>query len=77
MFCTQSLGEAALEAFNEFGSQPVTKDIPAVLFVDPKQANLIKSAHLAPHRVMLQAPLKVRELREVLQKLLSPEAQTG
>jgi len=76
IFCTQSLGESALEAFNEFGSQPVTQEIPAVLFVDPKQGHLIKAAQLAPHRVMLQAPLKVRELREALQKLLRPEAQT-
>ena len=48
--------------------------IPAVLFVDPKQPNLIKAAQLAPHRVLLQAPLKVRELREALRKLLRPDA---
>jgi len=72
IFCTQFLGSPALDAFNELGSRAATKDIPAVLFVDPKQTNLIKSAQLAPHRVMLQAPLKVRELREVLQKLFNP-----
>jgi len=73
IFCTQFLGAPSLEAFNEFGSREATKDIPAVLFVDPKQPNLIKAAQLAPHRVMLQAPLKVRELREALRKLLRPE----
>jgi serine/threonine protein kinase len=73
IFCTQYLGAASLDAFNEFGSRTLTKDIPAVLFVDPKQPSLIKQAQLAPHRVMLQAPLKVRELREVLRKLLWPD----
>ena len=72
IFCTQYLGTPALEAFNEFGARATTKDIPAVLFVDPKQSNLIKAAQLAPHRVLLQAPLKVRELREALQKLFRP-----
>ena len=48
-------------------------DAPAILFVDGRQTNLIKSAQLAPHRVLLAAPLKVRELREGLVKLLRPE----
>jgi hypothetical protein len=73
IFCTQYLGSASLDAFNEFGSREATKSIPAVLYVDPKQPALIKAAQLAPHRVMLQAPLKVRELREALKKLLRPE----
>jgi serine/threonine-protein kinase len=74
IFCTQYLGAPSLEAFNEFGSREATKDIPAVLFVDPKQPHLIKAAQLAPHRVLLQAPLKVRELREALRKLLRPDS---
>ncbi len=72
IFCTQYLGAASLDAFNEFGSRTLTKDIPAILFADPKQPSLIKAAQLAPHRVLLQAPLKVRELRKVLQQLLRP-----
>jgi serine/threonine-protein kinase len=73
IFCTQSLGTECLEAFNEFGKREISKHIPAILFVDPKQAHLIKEAKLAPHRAVVQAPLKVRELREVLKKLLFPE----
>lgn len=73
IFCAQFLGNLALEGFNEFGSREETKAIPALLFADSKQASLIKAAQLGPHRTLLTAPLKVRELREALLKLLYPE----
>lgn len=75
LVCAQTLGESALAAFNEFGRSEQTKEVPAILFVDNKQAALIKAAELSPHRVLLAAPLKVRELREALLKLLRPERQ--
>jgi len=71
LFCAQDLGETALEAFNKFASRASTKEVPAILFVDARQADLIKSAHLAPHRVLLTNPLRVRELRETLLRLLN------
>jgi len=74
LFCAQYLGSVAVEAFNEFGTKDETKDVPAILFLDAKQASLVNSAQLAPHRQVLTAPLKVRELREALVKLLRPEA---
>ena len=70
LFCAQDLGETALEAFNKFASRSATKDVPAILFVDSKQTDLIKSADVAPHRVILTTPLRVRQLRETLLKLL-------
>jgi serine/threonine protein kinase len=72
IFSTQSLGTSSVEAFNEFGKREVSKHIPAILLVDPKQAHLVNEAKLAPHRAIVHAPLKVRELREVLKKLLFP-----
>ena len=74
MFCAPDLGEAAVDAFNEFGARSATKDIPAILFVDSRQGELTKTAQLADHRVLLSTPLKVRELRETLLKLLRPQA---
>jgi serine/threonine-protein kinase len=70
LFCAQDLGDAALEAFNKLASGSATKDVPAILFVDSKQTDLIKGADVAPHRVILTTPLRVRELRETLLKLL-------
>jgi serine/threonine-protein kinase len=72
VFCAQYLGADALDAFNEFGTLPGTKDIPAILFADAQQKSLIREAQLGQHRVLLSAPLKVRELRDALMKLLRP-----
>jgi CheY-like chemotaxis protein len=73
IFCTSELGESALAAFNEFGTHESTKDVPAILFADNKQASIIKDAQLADHRVLLSMPLRVRELRDTLLKLLRPQ----
>ena len=70
LFSTLSLAEDSLEAFNKFGASEATKKIPAILFVDPKQSELIKEAKLSDKRVLVSMPLKVRELRETLTKLL-------
>ena len=75
LFSSVSLGRPALEAFNKFGLHPATKDVPAILFVDQKQSDLVKAASLAEHRLLLSMPLKVKELRETLLKLLGePQA---
>lgn len=70
LFSTLSLGDVALQAFNKFGGSDATKKVPAILFVDPKQSELIKMAKLSDKRVLLSMPLKVKELRETLLKLL-------
>lgn len=72
LFSTLALSDDALEAFNKFGSSDQTKKIPAILFVDAKQSDLIKSAKLSDKRILVSTPLKVKELRETLLKLLGP-----
>jgi serine/threonine-protein kinase len=74
LFCAQDLGESALEAFNKLGTRVATKEVPAILFVDAKQTDLIKAADVAPHRVLLTSPLRVKELRQTLLKLLQGPA---
>lgn len=74
LFSTLALADEALEAFNKFGSHDATKKIPAILFVDPKQSELIKGAKLSDKRVLVSMPLKVKELRETLVKLLETPA---
>ncbi|GIW97485.1 MAG: protein kinase [Pirellulaceae bacterium] len=76
LFSAPELGAAALEAFNRFGDDPHTANIPAILLVDRKQQFIIRSAKTAPHRIMLAMPLKVRELRTALLKLLRGQAST-
>jgi eukaryotic-like serine/threonine-protein kinase len=71
IFCTTELGADAVEAFNKFGEMETTRRIPAILFVAENHHDLAKKANTAEHRVLLFMPLKVRQLRTVLLKLLS------
>jgi eukaryotic-like serine/threonine-protein kinase len=72
VFCTTEMGEEALEAFNTFGEKEETKDVPAILFVAERHQDLAARAATAEHRKLLPMPLKVRQLRAMLLKLLNP-----
>jgi eukaryotic-like serine/threonine-protein kinase len=74
LFSAPELGAAALEAFNEFGSNAHTANVPAILLVDRKQQFVIRSAQLGPKRMMLAMPLKVRDLRVALLRLLGTKS---
>lgn len=79
LFSAPELSSAALDAFNKFGEDEHTSQIPALLLVDRKQQFIIRSAKVGPKRSMLAMPLKVRELRATLIKLLrstSPPAES-
>ncbi|HRX81580.1 MAG TPA: protein kinase, partial [Pirellulaceae bacterium] len=71
VFCTTEMGEEALEAFNAFGENEDTKHIPAVLFIAEKHQDYAARAATADHRQLLPMPLKVRQLRAMLLKLLA------
>lgn len=73
LFSAPELGGAALEAFNRFGEESHTADLPAILMVDRKQQFVIRNAKVGPRRMMLAMPLKVRELRAALLRLLQPQ----
>jgi CheY-like chemotaxis protein len=74
IFCTTEMGRDALEAFNTFGQQEHTKSIPSVLFVAENHQDLAQQAATAEHRVLLFMPLKVRQLRAILVKLLAGQS---
>lgn len=73
IFSAPELGGAALDGFNKLGEDPHTTDIPAILLVDRKQQFVIRHAKTGPKRVMIGMPLKVRDLRATLLKLLSSD----
>jgi serine/threonine-protein kinase len=74
IFCTAELGEDSLDAFNQFGKDEHTKAIPAILFVDPRHKTFLQEAQVTDHRLILAMPVKVKELRETLLKLLHSTA---
>ncbi len=76
LFSAPELSGAALDAYNQFGTDTHTADIPAILLVDRKQQFIIRNAKGGPKRIMLAMPLKVRELRTALLRLLKANPAT-
>ncbi len=76
MFCASDLGVQALEAFNQFGANERTRDIPAILFVDQNQQSLVERAEVARHRVILSMPIRLRQLRSMLLKLFKAKEKS-
>lgn len=71
IFSAAELGSLALEAYNRFGADEHTAEIPAILLVDRRQARIIAEAKRGDRRQLLALPLKVRELRGGLIKVLA------
>jgi eukaryotic-like serine/threonine-protein kinase len=76
LFSAPELGASALEAFNQFGLDAHTAKVPAILLVDRKQQFVIRNAQLGDNRMMLAMPLKVRDLRIALLRLLGGVARS-
>jgi eukaryotic-like serine/threonine-protein kinase len=76
MFSTGQLGEPAVAAFNEFAKNGQTSSLPAILLLAPEHRAWAKDVKetLAPHRIVLQMPIKRSQLLEVAGKLLPPKA---
>jgi serine/threonine-protein kinase len=77
IFSTSELGASALDAFNRFGEGQHTADIPAVLLLGEHHKGWKKKAKLGKHRVELSMPIKLRQFREVLAKLVPMEKPDG
>lgn len=74
IFSTGRLGEEALDAFLEFAAGEETSQMPAVLLLGPEDGSWKPRAQevVAPHRVVVSMPIKVRHLLELLAKILPP-----
>ncbi len=63
LFTTSSNGRAALDAFNRFGQESTTRDLPTVLLLDESHSHWEEDAQTSDHRVVVKMPIKQRELR--------------
>lgn len=77
VFSSGKLGASALEAFNRFGVEETTRAIPAVLLLGEKQAAWRSKADVSDSRVVLSMPIKLRDLRGVLSKLVPAMGELG
>jgi eukaryotic-like serine/threonine-protein kinase len=66
----QLIGQPALKTFNDLAHNPKTASIAAMLLLDESQKAWKAHAKQAPHRVILDMPLTMRQLREHLGRLL-------
>ncbi len=73
VFSTSDLGSVAVDSFNRFGDDELTKDVPAILLLGAKHQAWASRAKTSENRVTVSTPIKVRELRAVLDKLLPRE----
>ena len=71
VFCTGELGESALNVFNQLDDDHVTSKLPALIIVEKNQASFASQARLSDLHSLLQQPVKVRELRAALVKVIS------
>lgn len=71
IFGASELGNDALDAFNEFAENEDTSSIPSVLLVDQRQSHIVSRAKRGSNRALLPLPLRVKQLRLVLIKLLA------
>ena len=67
---TQSLGKAAIEAFNKLTEDPFLADIPAILIASSKQQGLIDQAHFDDRRKLVLTPIHMKEVDRILDSLL-------
>ena len=70
IFGCGELGAEALEAFNYFGRDSETSDTPAILLTNEEQKHFVANAKMSPHRVHIEMPLKLRELRQKLMNVI-------
>lgn len=77
LFCSASVGKSALDCFNRFGEDQLTRRTPCVLLLDETHGHWFAEAHSEAHRVAVRMPIKLRQLREVVLSTLKAGHQAG
>ncbi len=74
LFTTSTNGRAAVDVFNRFGQELVTRDVPAVLLLDQNHHHWEDEVQAAEHRAVAKMPIKMRQLREILLDAMQKKA---
>lgn len=70
VFSAVDIGMPALECFNRFAEDVHTREKPAILLAKEKQTSIREAAQLGENRALMTMPMKVRQLRNLIHKLL-------
>ena len=68
--CAQSLGAAAVEAFNALSTDPSLAAIPAILVTGPRQAELAGRARVDDKRKLVTLPIQAEGMARLLAALV-------
>ncbi|MEM8864063.1 MAG: serine/threonine-protein kinase, partial [Planctomycetota bacterium] len=66
LFCSGSIGQAAVSFFNQFGDDTMTRKLPCVLLLDEAHGQWLEQAKTSGHRIAVRMPIKLRQLREIV-----------
>ena len=70
LLSTGQVGFPVVEAFNRLGTEASTKTVPVVLLLGEHHGEWAEHAEVDRHRIVLQMPVKSRELRQAVLKVL-------
>lgn len=70
LLSTGHIGYPAIEAFNRLGIEAATKTVPVILLLGDQHKAWAKEVTVDKHRIILQMPVKSRELRQAILKVL-------
>lgn len=73
---TGQVGFLVVEAFNRLGTEPATKLLPVVLLLGENHGDWAKKAEVNDYRIVLKMPVKSRELRSAVLKVLKNVKQS-
>jgi len=75
---SKTLGEAAVEAFNELSTDSFLTTVPALLLVDPRQSGILEQAHQDERRRVVPLPLEANRILPELDALIhAPKSVHG
>ncbi|MBN1910978.1 MAG: protein kinase [Pirellulales bacterium] len=72
IFNAQVIGRPALECFNRLAESTRTEPVPAALLLDEAQHAWGEDARTADHRIVVNMPITMKKLRDVLTALIPP-----
>jgi len=70
---TENLDLSALEAFNQLGADRQTQQLPAVLLLSQRHQDKFAQAASAPHRIVVQMPVRFNQVQLLLNQLLTAQ----
>jgi eukaryotic-like serine/threonine-protein kinase len=73
LLCASELGPPAVQAFNQLGEDPATSEMPVILLLGKDQIGWRDQAAQSSHRLVVSTPLRVRQLRELVVRLVPPK----